>query len=389
MHHNGGLPPPDAAALAHSRRVTETLRTEIAAHGGDIGFDRFMEIALYASGLGYYSAGTRKLGADGDFVTAPEISPLFSHCVAAQCAQVLEHLDGGVILEIGAGSGAMACDLLVELARRGVLPDAYLILEVSAELRGRQESRVRASIPLLAHRVRWLDSLPEPPLRGVVIANEVLDAMPVVRFRMHDGVPLEMAVADSDSGLCWVPRPMQWSLDTALMPLLRDCPEGYVSEWRPMQAGWIHSLASILAEGTILLVDYGYPRREYYHPQRVDGTLRCFYRHRAHDDPFLWPGLQDITAGVDFSAVMEAAHAAGLATAGYTSQAGFLIGCGLEGMVAGLADAGTAERTKLSRQVQVLTLPGEMGEIVKAMALTRSVNIPLIGFSGSDHRHRL
>jgi SAM-dependent MidA family methyltransferase len=389
MHPGGELPQPDAVALAHSQRVVEALRREIAAQGGTIGFDRYMDIALYAAGLGYYSAGAHKLGPGGDFMTAPEISPIFSRCVAAQCAQVLQHMGGGAILELGAGSGAMVCDVLVELAQRQALPESYLILEISADLRARQQARVRAQLPELAQRVQWLESLPETPIRGVILANEVLDALPVSRFRWRNGVPADLVVGQNDREFTWAERSPRPDFDPAVAALLGACHDGYTSEWNPRLAQWIDAVAAVLDSGLLLFMDYGHPRREFYHTQRVDGTLRCHYQHRAHADPFLWPGMQDITAAVDFTAVADAASHSGLELRGFTTQAHFLIGCGLEQMAAGLNGADIRRRATLSRQVQVLTLPAEMGEIIKAMALTRDLALPLIGFSGPDHRRRL
>jgi len=389
MHPGDELPQPDAVALAHSQRVIEALRQDIAAQGGAIGFDRFMDLALYAPGLGYYSAGAHKLGPGGDFVTAPEVSSLFSRCVAAQCAQVLLQLGGGSILELGAGSGTMACDVLLELAQRQALPDSYLILEVSADLRARQQARVRAQLPGLAQRVHWLETMPAMPIRGVVVANEVLDALPVSRFVWRKGVPGELRVGYGTGGFGWVEGEPQTDFDPAIAALLDACPDGYTSEWNARLAPWIAAVAAVLETGLLLFTDYGYPRREFYHAQRADGTLRCHYRHRAHANPFFWPGLQDITAAVDFTAVAEAALQCGLQLRGFTTQAHFLIGCGLAQMAAELNDADTRRRAQLSRQVQVLTLPAELGEMIKAVALTRNLALPLIGFSGPDHRHRL
>ena len=389
MHPGGDLPQPDAVALAHSRRVHDALRQEIAMQGGTIGFDRYMDIALYAPGLGYYSAGAHKLGCGGDFITAPEIAPIFSRCVSAQCAQVLQHLGGGSILELGAGSGAMACDVLADLAQRQALPQSYLILEISADLRARQQARVRTQLPHLAPRVQWLETLPVTPIRGVILANEVLDALPVARFRRRKGVPAELAVEEKGGEFIWTERDPRPDFDPAVAALLGACADGYTSEWNPRLLPWIGAVAAALHSGLLLFTDYGHPRREFYHPQRVDGTLRCHYRHRAHGDPFLWPGLQDITAAADFTAVADAASHSGLELHGFTTQAHFLIGCGLAQMAADLGAADTRERTAMSRQVQVLTLPAEMGEIIKAMALTRNLASPLMGFSGPDHRRRL
>ncbi len=389
MHPGGEFPQPDAVALAHSQRVFGALRQEIALQGGSIGFDRYMDIALYAPGLGYYSAGAHKLGSGGDFITAPEAAPIFSRCVSAQCAQVLQHMGGGSILELGAGSGAMACDVLADLAQRQALPDSYLILEISADLRARQQARVRSQLPQLAQRVRWLETLPFTPIRGVILANEVLDALPVTRFRWRNGVPAELAVEENDAEFIWAERGPHPDFDPAIAALLGACADGYTSEWNPRLAPWIGGVAAALHTGLLLFTDYGHPRREFYHPQRMDGTLRCHYRHRAHGDPFLWPGLQDITAAVDFTAVADAASHRGLEVRGFTTQAHFLIGCGLAQVAADLGAADTRGRTMLSRQVQMLTLPAEMGELIKAMALTRNLAMPLIGFSGPDHRRRL
>lgn len=388
MHPAAGLPQPGADALDHSRKLQAVLQREIAARGA-IGFERYMDLALYAPGLGYYSAGAHKFGAAGDFVTAPEISPLFSRCVATQCAEVLRALGGGSILELGAGSGVMACDLLAELARDSCLPDAYLILEVSADLRERQRARVAALDPAVSARVQWLDGLPQAPLHGVIVANEVLDALPVARLRVRDGVAMELAVGRDVAGFTWVERGPLQSLPVEIVSLLTRCPDGYTSEHRPSLSPWLTTVAAALGRGVALFMDYGYPRREYYHPQRIAGTLLCHYRHRAHADPFLWPGLQDITAAVDFTAVAESAVAAGLAVRGFTTQAHFLIGTGLDRQVAACGADDARARAALARDVQALILPGEMGELVKVLALARDCPAPLAGFSGVDHRHRL
>lgn len=389
MHAGAGLPAPDAAALHHGQDVVQALRRDITAAGGSVGFDRFMEMALYAPGLGYYSAGARKFGGDGDFVTAPEISPLFSRCVATHCADVLRALGGGTVLEPGAGSGAMACDVLLECERSGTLPESYLIVEVSADLRERQRARISALPPPLARRVQWLDALPARPWQGVIVANEVLDALPVQRVRVRGGVATERAVSCDAQGFHWRDGATPAALPADVRALLAACPDGYTTEFCPSLSAWVASVTAALSRGIVLLVDYGYPRREYYHPQRMDGTLRCHYRHRAHADPFLWPGLQDITAAVDFTAVAEAAVAAGLSVRGFTTQAHFLIGCGLDRHVAALQPDDARGRTMLARQVQVLTLPGEMGETMKVMALAREFSQPLAGFAGPDYRHRL
>jgi SAM-dependent MidA family methyltransferase len=385
------LPDPGEAALAHSRAVTAHLRAIIAAEGGQIPFSRYMHEVLYAPGLGYYSAGTSKFGAAGDFVTAPEISPLFGRCVARQLAQVLGAVgEAAVILELGAGSGALAAEVLAALDERSVLPAAYLILEVSADLRQRQQALIAREIPALAERVRWLDALPETPMQGAVFANEVLDALPVERFRMASGRAQRLGVAADENGFGWVAGDDD-ALASRVAELGSVPDDGYTSElpdYRPLLA----SLSDVLARGALLFVDYGLDRGAYYAPERHDGTLACHYRHRVHPDPFLWPGLNDVTAWVEFTQLAEAGDAAGFRFAGYTSQAQFLIDAGLEAEVARLAaagDGGTVARADLARQVRWLTMPDEMGERFKAMAFLRDLDSELLGFDGPDLAHRL
>lgn len=387
------LPRPDPDAAAHCERLRELIRAELAAAGGSLSFARYMELALYAPGFGYYSAGARKFGAEGDFVTAPEISPLFGRCVARQCRQVLELTGGGDILEIGAGTGALAADLLGELEHLGQLPERYLILELSGELRERQQALLRERLPHLLPRVRWLERLPEPGFQGVVLGNEVLDAMPVHRFRWTRQGVYELRVAWEGDDFGWRAEPAEPRLADAVAALHAEVgeawPDGFESEINLGLAAWVRSLGERLARGVVLLVDYGYPRREYYHPQRAMGTLVCHYRHRAHADPLLLPGLQDITAFVDFTAVAEAAVAADLSVAGYTTQAHFLLGCGLGELLAASDPADAQRHLTLTRQAKILTLPGEMGERFKAIALARGIEALLLGFVLQDHRYRL
>jgi SAM-dependent MidA family methyltransferase len=384
------LPAPSTEALAHSERLAALIRGEIDAAGGALGFDRFMELALYAPGLGYYSAGSRKFGEAGDFVTSPELSALFSRCLARQCHEVLEGLGGGEILEFGAGSGVMAADILAELSALGCLPERYGILELSAELRARQQETIREKVPQLAERVVWLEGLPAAGFRGVVLANEVLDAMPVHRFRIAGGEPRELFVVRQGEGFALREGEPGAELAAALAPLRQQTGlgEGYESELNLRAADWVQSLGDFLGQGVALLIDYGFPRSEYYHPQRNRGTLMCHYRHRAHDDALILPGLQDITAHVDFTAVAEAALAAGLAVRGYTSQANFLVANGLTAL---LAEAGgdVKQQLTLAAQVKRLTMPGEMGELFKVMALGRGWERPLQGFALRDERGRL
>ncbi len=384
-----GMPAPDVAAAAHGERLLQRIREEIAA-AGRIPFSRFMELALYAPGLGYYSAGRRQFGAGGDFLTAPELSPLFSHCLARQCAQVLAGLEGGCILEFGAGSGVMAAALLEALAAAGTLPERYLILEPGAALRAQQQALLQQRLPGLMERIQWLERLPEAGFRGVVLANEVLDAMPVHRLVKRGGRFQELYVTLADDELALAEGPLSHpALAAAPAQRLAELPEGYVCEVNPAAAAWVRSVADFLAAGLALVIDYGYPAAEYYHPQRLDGTLMCYYRHRAHGDPLHLPGLQDITAHVDFTALAEAAVSVDLQVAGFSSQAAFLQGCGITDMVDLAAESDMQRQVELARQLRKLLLPGEMGEAFKVLALSRDWTEPLLGFSVRDDRVRL
>ena len=387
------LPAPDPAAAAHSARLLARIHAEITASGGALSFARFMELALYAPGLGYYRAGARKFGPDGDFVTAPELSPLFSRCLARQCRQILEALGGGMLLELGAGTGVMAADLLRELRALDALPERYAILELSGELRQRQHQTLAERVPELLDRVVWLEALPDPDLRGVVLGNEVLDALPVERFRVTGAGPRRLAVNWNGTGLNWVEGDEDPEVTAAVAGIEQALgwrlPSGYASEYVPHLDAWLRAIAGTLAAGALLFVDYGYPRRDYYHPERAAGTLLCHYRHRVHDDPLILPGLQDITASVDFTAVADAALAAGLEVAGYTAQNYFLFGCGLMELLAEADSTDTLRYLEQTRQVKLLTLPGEMGERFQAIALTRGLDLPLCGFAMRDERGRL
>jgi SAM-dependent MidA family methyltransferase len=381
------LPAPSPEAAAHSARLVEHIARAIDAAGGWIPFDRYMDLALYAPGLGYYAAGARKFGdaaSGGDFVTAPEISPLFARALAGQVAQVFAHTPA-CLLEFGAGSGALARDLLAALAARGIEVERYEIVEVSADLRDRQRAR-------LAHapQVRWLDA---PPARfaGVIIANEVLDVLPVHLFvRTEDGVR-ERGVAWRAERLVFEDRPAAGSLLQAVRSIegeVGPLPAGYCSELGSIAGAWSASLAQVLERGVALLIDYGFPRREYYHPQRLMGTVMCHYRHHAHADPFWLPGLNDITAHVDFTAAADAAHGAGLDVLGYTSQAHFLLNCGLLGAVE--QETGPA-RHAAAAAAQRLVSEAEMGELFKVLAVGRGIDwpAPLVGFAAGDRLHTL
>ncbi len=386
------LPLPSDEELAHGERLAAVIGEAIQGADGRLPFDRFMELALYAPGLGYYTAGARKFGEAGDFITAPESSPLFGRCLARQCLQVLGELGGGELLEFGAGSGALAVELLLELEQLGWLPERYLILEVSPELRRRQREIIGQRVPVLAGRVHWIDDLPGPGFRGVVIANELLDAMPVHRFRLEHGRVLEQFVGWEGRGFTpfW-DTPGQSGMEQAVTVLQQqlDLRGDYESEINLRAAPWLQAVSERLAAGMILLIDYGYPRSLYYHPDRNRGTLMCHYRHRAHPDPMVYPGLQDITTHVDFTGLAEAAVTAGLSVSGYTTQAFFLMGCGLEALLAESDPDDVAAHMQRVQGVKRLTLPSEMGERFKVLGLTRNLNSPLIGFSLMDMRGRL
>jgi len=349
-----------------------------------------MELALYAPGLGYYSAGARKFGAAGDFVTAPEISPLFGQCLARQIAQVLAE-SGGDVLELGPGSGKLACDVLLALDALGALPQRYLLLEVSGDLRSRQQVKLAALPAHLAARAHWLDALPEN-FTGVVLANEVLDVLPVHLVSFAGGGLFELGVVCVHSG---ADQPFAWRsrlLDAGPLALaaagiagrhLQDLsPEQtYTTEISLAAQGWVASLAAMLARGAILLIDYGFRAAEYYHPDRARGTLMCHYRHYAHTDPFYLPGLQDITSHVDFTSVAEAGIASGLEVIGYTTQGNFLIGCGLAELLAQANAVDTSRYLALASAAQRLVSPAEMGEFFKVIALGKGNVAPLQGFA--------
>lgn len=372
---------------AHSEQLVQRIRDAIEADGGWISFERFMEMALYEPGLGYYSAGSTKLGSEGDFVTAPEISPLFSRCLANQCVQVLDTVTGGHILELGAGSGVMAADVLSELDRQQKTPERYLILEVSADLRERQRALLQRRLPHLMDRIEWLDRLPED-FRGVLLANEVLDALPIQRFRIR-------GLQVNQLGVTWQLGRLDWSevhADPALEATAREIEfnlgepfvDGYTSEINLRLPQWIAGIAASMQEGAAFFIDYGLPRKQYYAPNRSAGTMLCHFRHRFHDDPLINVGVQDIGAWVDFTAVAEAAVAAGMSVAGYTTQAHFLIGAGIEQFLAPANDEELASRLQMARQAMLLTLPGEMGERFKVIGLTKGVQLPLRGFTVRD-----
>lgn len=364
------LPAPDADAAQHSARLLEHIQRGIAQQGGWITFAHYMELALYAPGLGYYTAGAHKFGAAGDFVTAPEISPLFGRTLAKSAAQIMAH-SAAHLLELGAGSGKLAVDMLTQLEQSGSLPDSYRILEVSADLRARQHALLREHLPHLLPRIHWLDELPHH-FSGAIIANEVLDALPVHLVRWRAGAQQERGVALNNGALIWQER------DITHVELLKaaqqiNVPDDYLSEICLASRGLINSLAQCLQQGVMLFIDYGFGAREFYHPQRSMGTLMCHYRHHAHDDVFFLPGLQDITAHVNFSDIAECGIDAGLDLIGYTNQAYFLINSGIVDLLNISAPQNLPNQLAFSAQIQKLTSPAEMGELFKVIALSKNV----------------
>ena len=389
------LPAPDGDSALHSQRCREYIVERIAAAGGALSFAEFMQHALYAPGLGYYAAGSTKFGPGGDFVTAPEVSPLFAAVVARQVAPVIAALDGAEVFEFGAGSGVLAAQVLGRLAELEALPARYSILEVSPELAERQQRHIEANLPGLADRVQWVAERPDG-FRGVVLANEVLDALPVERFvRRRDGVR-QCTVSLDGERFVWAERAAPRALE-AEVERLEDglggaLADGYRSEVSPAVRHWIADLGGMLDEGLALLFDYGLPRSEYYAPERREGWLRCHFRHHAHNDPLILPGIQDITTWVDFSAAADAARDSGLEIAGFSAQAQFLLGGGLidefELVVDRTVDR-TGEQPALSREVKLLTLPGEMGEHFKCLGLAAGDVPPPGAFAMGDRSHRL
>lgn len=425
-----GLPSPSEDAISHSKNLLSYIQTTINSRAeGSISFAEYMQLTLFAPGLGYYSAGSQKFGAQGDFITAPEFSPLFSQCLAHQCYEGLSVLgDEACLLEIGAGSGQMAVDILRELRDLKRLPKHYYILELSAELKDRQQQTLKMQCPELLSLVQWLDNLPSQPIKAIILANEVCDAMPVHQFSLKpsksskEEVCFEVRVSNRAGKVVLTETTPDAELNRAVDLVLIDlgstlqAREGidlvesedeklkeqglsylltessyYTSEINLNIKPWIKSLSEILEAGLILIIDYGFPRYEYYHPSRYMGTLMCHYRHHAHSDPFFYPGLQDITAHVDFTLIAEAAIEAKLEVLGFTNQAAFLMGSDLIGIVENNKQRGMweAEIFKQNQAIQILTSPAEMGELFKVIGLSRNFPGKLSGFALNDMRYRL
>lgn len=372
------------SAIQHSSLLTAYIIEQIKAQDGQITFEQYMHHALYAPSLGYYNAGSIKFGAGGDFITAPELGSLFAQCLAKQCMQILGPLNKRNILEIGAGSGKLACDLLQELQKNNLHITNYYILELSADLRNRQQDLIFKTCPQFAPLVHWLDHLPSTPLDGVIIANEVVDAMPISRFYLANDLLQEYYVTFTGSNFATKIANATIKLKNAFEAtnLAAFISQPYTSEINLWIQAWISSLNACLNQGAILLCDYGFPRAEYYHPQRNSGTLMCHFQHRSHDNPFIHIGLQDITAHVDFTAIAEAASNCNLEVAGYTNLASFLLNCGITKFL-------KPGDIKQVQELQTLSSPSEMGELFKVIALTKDITTELLGFTHFDKLHTL
>ncbi len=389
------LPTPSKEAMQHSQILTAQIRKSLARHK-HMRFSQFMHKVLYTPNLGYYSNALTKIGPNGDFITAPEISPLFSRCLARQAQQILQTLDEANIVEFGAGRGTMAKDILLELHSLNQPIKRYYIIELSAELQQRQKEILHTHLPNeLFQKVRWLNQLPTTPIPAVIFANEVLDAMPFERLKIEPEHTLQAYVRynEQTTSFEWDYQPItDASLQKFANRLIQHIgpvsSQGYTTEINLNLKPWLTSVNQMLSQGALILIDYGYPREEYYQPERTMGTLRCHYQHRAHQNPFFYPGLQDITAHVDFTAVAENAFESGFKIAGYTTQAHFLMGSGLLEMSIDEHNSLT-QQLQTAQQIKTLTLPNEMGENFKVMALTQNLDLPLIGFGIRDLRHQL
>ncbi|VAW58138.1 SAM-dependent methyltransferase, MidA [hydrothermal vent metagenome] len=396
------LPEPSKAEVAHSEQLCEHIKQSIQTAGGWLSFEQYMQLALYTPGMGYYSGGLQKFGEQGDFITSPEVSPLFAKSLARPVAALLADISGAKIIEFGAGSGRLAADLLAELANLKQLPVDYYIVELSAELQHRQREALQQQVPELLDRVKWLSHLPENKINAIVLANEVLDAMPVKRFVLKNNRLQELGVENVQPQLQLSYRDADELLSTQIASLgvkhlcinpvdAESASERYAysSEINVNIKPWIASVANCIKQGAVYLIDYGYPRQEYYSTERVMGTFMGYYQHRAMDAPLWYPGLQDLTAFVDFTEVAEAALEAGFDVDGYTSQGNFLLSCGLADIVEQSAYTTEIERLQILQQMKTLSLPGEMGERFKVMGLSKGLDKNIPGFEMRDLRYSL
>jgi len=384
------MPTISPAAWEHSQTVSAHISRLIGESGGALPFDKYMEHVLYAPGLGYYAAGAVKLGPAGDFVTAPETGLLFGQCLAGEVADILGHMPNAAILEFGAGSGRLAEVLIQTLAALNRLPSRYIIIELSPDLRDRQQRTLAALADKVGVPIEWRDQMPEPGVEAVVIANEVLDAFPVTRFRVEKDGVRHAGVREEEQGFSW-----DWS-----SPILSQGPEfdvarrfslaeGYETENSPRAMAWVRMLGELLTRGVVLIIDYGYPEEEYFLPDRHKGTLRCHYQHHAHDDPFVLTGIQDITCHVNFSAVAQAARRSGFEILGYTSQEAYLLALGLLDKASHASTDDDRAQLLLASEVKRLVLPSQMGEAFKVMGLGKNWSADLNGFGLRDRSHRL
>jgi SAM-dependent MidA family methyltransferase len=378
------LPEPDSDALAASHALQQLIAAEIAQQSGAISFARFMELALYAPRLGYYSGGAAKLGKDGDFTTAPEITALFGATLAQAAASIIAQ-SAPNILEFGAGTGKLARDVLTALADAGVHVDSYAIVELSGELRARQQEALR-DFP----QVRWLDGFPDS-FSGVVLGNEVLDAMPVELVTKTPAGWQQVMVTIEDGRFAYALRAPDAGLAAHIARQIPDAAglaNGYLTEVHPVATGFMSTLATMLHAGAAILFDYGFPAHEFYVDDRTGGTLMCHYRHHAHPDPFYLPGLQDITAHVDFTAMALAAQDAGLDVLAYMSQAAFLLGAGIGELLLRTDPQDAMRYLPQANAVQKLVSPAEMGELFKVLVVGRDVALPA-PIAAADRSHRL
>jgi len=391
--HKLDIPEPSAEEKQHSAELQALIHREINRASGWINFAQYMQLALYSPGLGYYAAGRQKFGEQGDFITAPEISPLFAQTIANPVSQILQSMPEGNLIEFGAGSGKLAAHLLAELSRKKTLPQRYYIIELSAELKQRQQKIIKKMVPHLFERVEWLSALPVNIINAVVLANEVLDAMPVQRFIKNSNSIDCLGVATENQSLILKTQPADTVIKNDICTIEKDlgyelC-NGYASEINTNIRPWLTSLAACLQQAAVYIIDYGYPRAEYYLPERSMGTFMGYHRHRAIDEPLWYPGLQDMTAFVDFSEVANAALQAGFELAGFTSQANFLLDSGLLELVNSIESMDEIEYFQTVQKLKTLTLPAEMGERFKVIGLNYNLPMELPGFGIRDFRHRL